>query len=151
MSSLISWLWEINSRTQLCCGCYLDSKGRENASESISALSFSQIPFCCCWTNPTSDLDSTSAVALTKLLQKLCRSENKIFITSFHQPSSEAVFHCFEKLLMLEEGRVVYCPSRRWLAWVIWISKPQMGPKCSSSLGVDILIRDNLIEGMSSV
>ena len=56
---------------------------------------------------PTSGLDSTSAVALIKLLQKLCRSEKKTVITSIHQPSS-AVFRSFDKLLMLAEGNVVF-------------------------------------------
>jgi len=56
---------------------------------------------------PTSGLDSTSAVALMKMLQKLARNSHKTIITSIHQPSS-ALFHSFDRLIMLAEGHVVY-------------------------------------------
>jgi ABC-type multidrug transport system ATPase subunit len=52
-------------------------------------------------------LDSTSAVALVKLLQNLARTQGKTVITSIHQPNS-ALFRSFDKLLLLAEGHVVY-------------------------------------------
>jgi ABC-type multidrug transport system ATPase subunit len=54
-----------------------------------------------------SGLDSTSAVALIKLLQNLARTQGKTVITSIHQPNS-ALFRSFDKLLLLAEGQVVY-------------------------------------------
>ena len=61
------------------------------------------LPLC----RPYSGLDSTSAVALIRLLNSLARSHGKTVITSIHQPNS-ALFRSFDKLLMLAEGSVVY-------------------------------------------
>lgn len=55
----------------------------------------------------TSGLDSTSAVALLQLLRTLAVEHGKTVIMSIHQPSS-AVFHSFDRLLLLSEGSVVY-------------------------------------------
>lgn len=52
-------------------------------------------------------LDSTSAVALMRILEALAREEQKTIITSIHQPSS-AVFFAFDKLMLLADGNVVY-------------------------------------------
>ena len=52
-------------------------------------------------------LDSTSAVALMRILESLAREERKTIITSIHQPSS-AVFFAFDKLMLLADGNVVY-------------------------------------------
>jgi ABC-type multidrug transport system permease subunit len=60
----------------------------------------------------SSGLDSTSAVALIKMLQHLARTQNKTVITSIHQPNS-ALFHGFDKLLVLAEGNVVYFGTPR--------------------------------------
>lgn len=54
-----------------------------------------------------SGLDSTSAVALMRILETLAREEQKTIITSIHQPSS-AVFFAFDKLMLLADGNVVY-------------------------------------------
>ena len=56
---------------------------------------------------PASGLDSTSAVALLKLLHSFAEESGKTVITSIHQPSS-AVFRSFDRLMMLSEGYVVY-------------------------------------------
>ena len=56
---------------------------------------------------PTSGLDSTSAVALIRLLQTLAVEQGKTVITTIHQPSS-ALFRSFDRLLLLSEGSVVY-------------------------------------------
>jgi hypothetical protein len=55
----------------------------------------------------TIGLDSTSAVALMRILETLARDEQKTIITSIHQPSS-AVFFAFDKLMLLADGNVVY-------------------------------------------
>jgi len=52
-------------------------------------------------------LDSTSAVSLLRLLERLAREHGKTVVASIHQPSS-AVFHSFDRLMLLSEGRVVY-------------------------------------------
>jgi len=57
---------------------------------------------------PTSGLDSTSAVSLLKLLKTLAKGQKKTILTSIHQPSSAMFLNCFDKLLMLSEGRVAY-------------------------------------------
>jgi ABC-type sulfate/molybdate transport systems ATPase subunit len=56
---------------------------------------------------PTSGLDSTSAVALMRILHDLARDEGKTIITSIHQPSS-VVFFAFDALMLLADGKVVY-------------------------------------------
>jgi energy-coupling factor transporter ATP-binding protein EcfA2 len=55
----------------------------------------------------TGGLDSSSAVRLIHMLQKIAREQNKTIITTIHQPSSE-VFMSFDQLIMLSEGHVVY-------------------------------------------
>ena len=56
---------------------------------------------------PSSGLDSTSAVALLRLLHSFADENGKTVITSIHQPSS-AVFRSFDRLMMLSDGHVVY-------------------------------------------
>ena len=56
---------------------------------------------------PTLGLDSTTAVALMRILHDLARDEGKTIITSIHQPSS-AVFFAFDALMLLADGKVVY-------------------------------------------
>ncbi len=46
------------------------------------------------------------------MLLQLARAQNKTVITSIHQPNS-ALFHSFDKLIMLAEGNVVYFGSPR--------------------------------------
>ena len=95
---------------------------------------------------PTSGLDSTSAVALIKLLQKLCRSEKKTVITSIHQPSS-AVFRSFDKLLMLAEGNVVFFGTP--VSSLSYLS--DLGLKIpvgynAADHWMDLLVSDNFVE-----
>lgn len=98
---------------------------------------------------PTSGLDSTSAVALIKLLQKLCRSENKTVITSIHQPSS-AVFRSFDKLLMLAEGHVVYFGTPvASLTYLSDLNFKTLDGYNAADHWMDLLVRDNLIAGES--
>lgn len=46
------------------------------------------------------------------MLLQLARAQNKTVITSIHQPNS-ALFHSFDKLIMLAEGNVVYFGTPR--------------------------------------
>ena len=55
---------------------------------------------------PTSGLDSTSAVALIDVLRELA-NQGKTVITSIHQPSSQ-IFQSFDQLILLADGKTIY-------------------------------------------
>jgi len=55
---------------------------------------------------PTSGLDSASAYEVVKHAQSIA-AENRIIISTIHQPSAD-VFFMFNKLLLLTKGRVAY-------------------------------------------
>ena len=55
---------------------------------------------------PTSGLDSTSAVALMDVLRELAL-QGKTIITSIHQPSSQ-IFQSFDQLILLADGKMIY-------------------------------------------
>lgn len=56
---------------------------------------------------PTSSLDSCTALSLIKLLKEYAIKEQKTIILSIHQPSSQ-MFYLFDKLLLLSHGQMVY-------------------------------------------
>lgn len=55
---------------------------------------------------PTSGLDSFNAVQLCELLGKVAQAGSSVLFT-IHQPSSE-IFNSFDRLILLNEGRVMY-------------------------------------------
>lgn len=57
---------------------------------------------------PTSGLDSSSALNLMETLRHLAIDSNKTIVTSIHQPSSQ-LFHMFDDVLLLAKGKVVWC------------------------------------------
>lgn len=59
---------------------------------------------------PTSGLDAAISANLVRSVKSLAENQGRSIITSIHQPSSH-VFHMFDKLLLLCNGRVAYFGS----------------------------------------
>ncbi|XP_010553412.1 PREDICTED: ABC transporter G family member 27 isoform X2 [Tarenaya hassleriana] len=55
---------------------------------------------------PTSSLDSTTALKIVQMLQSIAEA-GKTIVTTIHQPSSR-LFHRFDKLIMLSRGSLLY-------------------------------------------
>ncbi|XP_024013506.1 ABC transporter G family member 27 [Eutrema salsugineum] len=55
---------------------------------------------------PTSSLDSTTALKIVQMLQSIAKA-GKTIVTTIHQPSSR-LFHRFDKLVVLSRGSLLY-------------------------------------------
>ncbi|XP_065649410.1 uncharacterized protein LOC100206794 isoform X5 [Hydra vulgaris] len=64
-------------------------------------------PACIVMDEPTTGLDSSSALSLINTLKVLAKQQNRAICMTIHQPSSQ-VFHMFDKLLLLCNGKVAF-------------------------------------------
>ncbi|CAE8720649.1 unnamed protein product [Polarella glacialis] len=56
---------------------------------------------------PTSSLDSSSAVEVVQLLRRLAKASNSLVICTIHQPS-QRIFGLFDDVLVLARGQIAY-------------------------------------------
>ena len=64
---------------------------------------------------PTTGLDSSTALNLMMLIKKLA-SEGRTIISTIHQPSSD-IFNSFDKLILLVEGHSIYCVKKSFIQY----------------------------------
>ena len=55
---------------------------------------------------PTSGLDSVMAASVVEVMRTLA-SQGRTIVCTIHQPSSQ-IFHLFDKVLFMAEGRIAY-------------------------------------------
>ena len=56
---------------------------------------------------PTSGLDSSNSLKIIKFLSRLAKEENKLIISTIHQPST-LMFNNFAKLMILHKGNQIF-------------------------------------------
>ena len=79
---------------------------RDCESEPCCSAFFCWLVFFC-FAQPTSGLDSVTALALIKLLQGLTRSGKCSMMISIHQPQAK-LFALFDRLMLLKSGRILF-------------------------------------------
>lgn len=72
---------------------------------------------------PTTGLDSTTALRVTQTLEALARAGRTV-IATIHQPSS-LIYACFDKVMLLSKGEVIYFgPRKEVLAYFDSVDRP---------------------------
>ena len=61
---------------------------------------------------PTSGLDAAAASETMKLITRVSKERNVVFVASIHQPSSH-IFYSFDQLMVLSKGRLAYYGSSK--------------------------------------
>ena len=74
---------------------------RKRASIGYELITDPQVILC---DEPTSGLDSTTYLKIIKMLQQEAKDRQMTIICTIHQPSSD-IFNCFDRVLLLHEGR----------------------------------------------
>ena len=77
---------------------------RKRASIGYELITDPQVILC---DEPTSGLDSTTSLKIIKMLQQEAKDRQMTIICTIHQPSSD-IFNCFDRVLLLHEGRQIY-------------------------------------------
>ncbi|CAF4549573.1 unnamed protein product [Rotaria sp. Silwood1] len=99
---------------------------------------------------PTSELDSTSAVSLMDVLRDLAM-QGKTIITSIHQPSSQ-IFQSFDQLILLADGKTIFmdkpCNALPYFATMGYHSPSQYNPAdyVMDLVSQDMKVREQLKE-----
>lgn len=65
-------------------------------------------PAVVCWDNPLRGLDSSSALAFLRLLRAMSDATGMVNVVTAYQISETIYRECFDRVLVLYEGRVVY-------------------------------------------
>mmetsp|Transcript_26825 Transcript_26825/g.43807 ORF Transcript_26825/g.43807 Transcript_26825/m.43807 type:complete len:755 (+) Transcript_26825:191-2455(+) len=76
---------------------------RKRCALGMEMMSHPSVLFC---DEPTSGLDSFTALHVVQVLKDLAQ-RGRTVVATLHQPSSE-IFHMFDELLILSEGRIMY-------------------------------------------
>lgn len=65
-------------------------------------------PAVVCWDNPLRGLDSSSALAFLRLLRAMSDATGMVNVVTAYQISESIYRECFDRVLVLYEGRVIY-------------------------------------------
>jgi ABC-type multidrug transport system ATPase subunit/ABC-type multidrug transport system permease subunit len=86
--------------------------GGERKRVSLAEV-LSTNPAIACWDNPIRGLDSSSALQYLRVLQEMSRSTGMSNIVTLYQASETMYQECFDRVLVLYGGRMIYCGPAR--------------------------------------